>query len=108
MLSVRKWVILYSRCKCAGADSSTSARDECSDKLREQAHAVADSGLHSGLNRGIGDVTSRLCHLEDPGYDPFRGMSLEELGKERQKWTTCRKFFENELRANHCQSAKMS
>jgi len=91
------------------ADSSASARDECSGKLREQAHAMADTGLHSGPDRGgIGDVMSRLCRLEDPGYDPFRGMSLEELGKERQKWKTCRKFFENELRANHCQSAKMS
>ena len=90
------------RCK---ADGSASARDQCSDK-------VADSGLRSGPDRvlpaGIGDVMSRLCHLEDPGYDPFRGKSLEELGKERQKWTACRKFFENELRANHCQAAKMS
>jgi len=69
---------------------------------------MADSGLYPGPDRGVGDVMSRLCRLDDPGYDPFRGMSLEELGKERQKWTTCRKFFENELRANHCQSAKMS
>ena len=90
------------------AHGPAPARDEYSDKPREQTHAMADPGLHSGPDRGIGDVMSRSRHLEDLGYDPFSGMSLEELGKERQKWTACRKFFENELRANHCLSAKMS
>jgi hypothetical protein len=91
-----------------GTDGPTSARDECSDKPIHDA--VADLGSRSSepdraLPVGIGDLMSRTCHA---GYDPFRGKSLEELGKERQKWTACRKFFENELRANHCQAAKVS
>jgi hypothetical protein len=67
----------------------------CEPEGRALRHVSTDSWLH------FGDVMLGLRSLEEPGYDPFRGMSLEELGKERQKWTACRKFFENELQANH-------
>ena len=85
--------------------ASPLGRDGCSDNVRNRqafSGAATDSRVHFGpVDGGIGDIVSRLRSLEEPGYDPFRGMSLEELGKERQKWTACRKFFENELQANH-------
>jgi len=62
---------------------------------RRPAAGIASRSVRD--HGGIGDVISGLSILEQAGYDPFRGMSLEELGKERQKWTTCRKLFEAEL-----------
>jgi hypothetical protein len=73
------------------------------------SRAGTDSRLHFGPGHGgIGDIMGRLRCLEEPGYDPFKGMSLEELGKERDKWTGCRKFFEKDLRVNHRRLAEGS
>jgi len=48
------------------------------------SRAGTDSRLHFGPDHGgIGDIMSRLRCLEEPGYDAFRGMSLEELGAGR-------------------------
>jgi hypothetical protein len=47
---------------------------------------------------GTDDILRHLRFLEVAGYDPFEGMSVEELEKERQKWKRCDKFFESELR----------
>jgi hypothetical protein len=53
---------------------------------------------------GLKALAPRLDQLtifyiyKGPGYDPFEGISLEELGRERQKWTTSRQFLESELR----------
>jgi len=82
--------------------------DEWSDNVGERgavklklSRAGTDTTLPFGPDhRGTEDVMHSLRTLESPGYDPFRGMSLDELGKERQKWTMCRKFFENELRGH--------
>jgi hypothetical protein len=97
---------------CRADGFPASGRDGCSDNVRDRralSRAATDSRLHFGPDHGgIGDIMSRLRCLEEPGYDPFRGMSLEELGKERDKWTGCRKFFEKELRANHRRLAEGS
>jgi hypothetical protein len=58
-----------------------------------------DSGSLRLGPEGIDATMDRLLFFEDPGYNPFEGMLLEELGKERHKWTICRQFFESELRS---------
>ncbi|KAI0247729.1 hypothetical protein BJV78DRAFT_1285313 [Lactifluus subvellereus] len=82
-------------------DWSTSPRE----RSASSASGAADLRLRFGPE-GADDMIRRLRSLDDPGYDPFMGMSLEELGRERQKWTTCRKFFESELRA--CEASPSS
>jgi len=82
---------------------ASSRDDRWPDKVRERTGSLSrrpSAGIDSRYmldHREIGNVISSLRSLEEPGYDPFRGMSLEELGKERQKWTRCRKLFADEL-----------
>ena len=70
---------------CRADGFPASGRDGRSDNVRDRralSRAGTDSRLHFGLDHGgIGDIMSRLRSLEEPGYDPFRGMSLEELGE---------------------------
>jgi hypothetical protein len=54
------------------------------DVMGVPRHALSrvgtDSRLHFGPDHGgLGDIMSRLCCLEERGYNPFRGMSPEEL-----------------------------
>jgi hypothetical protein len=78
----------------AAHDWSNNPRER--GALNQDSHNT--SRLHFGPE-GIDDILRRLRFLEVAGYDPFEGMSLEELEKERKKWKTCCKFFESELRS---------
>lgn len=76
-----------------------------SEPNRYACQLVSQADLRLQFGADIAnDMIRRLQSLDDISYDPFQGMSLEELGRERQKWMTCLKFFESELRAYQASS----
>ena len=75
-----------------------AAHDNWANIPRGRESGAINSHCGMGLE-DTEDVMLGLRVFEEAGYDPFEGMSLEALERERQKWTTCRKHFESELRA---------
>jgi hypothetical protein len=73
-----------------------AARDNWSINPHDRESGAINSHWGMGLE-GTEDIMLGLRVFEEAGFDPFEGMSLEALEKERQKWTTCRNHFESEL-----------